>query len=303
MFARLLENAPATVPDLLPKVDSAWDFGNPAASEARFRELKERGEAAADDAYAAEALTQLARSVGLQRRFGDAHEVLNEAEEALTEDMQLARVRLNLERGRVINSSGDAAASVAHFESALSLAQSGGFEGLAVDAAHMLGIVEEPDQAIRWNERAIEMAMAAKDEGVRGWLGPLRNNLAWTYSDRGEHERALTLFEEDRLFRESLGRSFEASIALWSKAKMLRLLGRVEEALVIQLPLLDHPERAGKEAEGYTQEEIGECLLLLDRAEEAKPHFAIAHERLGSDPWLQANEGERLARIRELGGG
>ena len=153
------------MPDSLPKVDSAWDFGNPAASEARFRELKERGEAAADDAYAAE---------------------------------------------------------------------------------------------------------------------------------------ALTLFEEDRLFRESLGKTFEASIALWSKAKTLRFLGRAEEALAIQLALVDHPDRTGGLAHGYTHEEIGECLLSLDRDDEAKSHFAIALERLGTDPWLQANEAERLTRIRAL---
>lgn len=171
---------------------------------------------------------------------------------------------------------------------------------LANLAAHMLGIVEKPEEAIRWNERAIGMAEAAESERSRGWLGPLYNNLAWTYNDLGRHEDALALFEKDVTFRESLGRSFEASIALWSKAKTLRLLGRVPEALEIQESLVDHPDRKGKPAEGYTHEEIGECLLLLGRGAKAAPHFAIAFARLGVDPWLKANESERLDRIERL---
>lgn len=291
----------STVPQDLPFIDSQWNYRDPAASEANFRALIEQGKEAGDRAYVAQAMTQLARSIGLQRRFEDANRVLDEAEAMLTDDMTLARTRLTLERGRVVNSSGDPAASVPYFESALSLARASGYEYLAVDAAHMLGIVEQPQAAIRWNETAMKMAEAAKDERAKGWLGALYNNLAWTYNEMGDYEAALALFERDMKFRESRGQSFEASIALWSKAKTLRFLGRVEEALAIQQSLVDNPERKGKPAEGYTHEEIGECLLLLGREDEAAPHFAIAYERLSGDIWLQANEAERLARLRSLG--
>lgn len=289
-----------TMPDKLPAVDSGWNFQDPAESEANFLDLIERGQALGDSAYVVETMTQLARSIGMQRRFDEAHSVLSEAESMLTEDMQLARVRLLLEWGRAINSGGDSAGSIEHFEEALSISRSVDLEYLAVDAAHMLGIVEQPDNAIRWNETAIEMAEAAADERARTWLGPLYNNLAWTYNDLGKHEDALALFEKDILFRESQGREFQASIALWSKAKTLRFLGRVPKALEIQQSLIDHTDRKGKAAEGYTHEEIGECLLLLGRREEAAPHFAIAHTRLGNEPWLKANESERLSRIERL---
>lgn len=70
--------------------------------------------------------------------------------------------------------------------------------------------------------------------------------------------------------------------------------------MAIQESLVEHPARKDKPAEGYTHEEIGECLLLLDRKPEAVPHFAIALAWLGKDPWLQANEPDRLARLQRL---
>jgi len=190
------------------------------------------------EAWRAEVMTQLARSLGLQRKFDEAQKVLEETQSMINSDMQVALVRWHLEQGRVINSRGDAADSIANFEQSLLLAQQADAEYLAIDAAHMLGIVE----------------------------------------------------------------TSEASIALWSRAKTLRFLGRVEEALQIQRGLLSHPDRDGKPAEGYTNEEIGECLILLNRGVESKSHFAIAHEILSADPWLVANEAERLQRLKRLGG-
>ena len=56
----------------LPSVDSGWNYYDPSASEANFRDLIERGRSANDQAYVAEASTQLARSIGMQRRFEQA---------------------------------------------------------------------------------------------------------------------------------------------------------------------------------------------------------------------------------------
>jgi hypothetical protein len=46
---------------------------------------------------------------------------------------------------------------------------------------------------------------------------------------------------------------------------------------------------------------MGECLLLLNRAAEARPYFARAYAVLSQDPWLAENEPERLRRLKELG--
>jgi hypothetical protein len=86
-----------------------------------------------------------------------------------------------------------------------------------------------------------------------------------------------------------------------SAATMLRHLGRVEESLKQQMALLDDPDRTNNDAEGYTREEIGECLLLLNRPAEAAPNFARAWELLHNDPWLTRDEPARLARMKKLG--
>lgn len=83
---------------------------------------------------------------------------------------------------------------------------------------------------------------------------------------------------------------------------MYRHLNRVQEALTIQRELLELPERQGNLSEGYTREEVGECLMLLEREAEAQPHFARAWELMHDDPWLSRDEPERLERLKRLGG-
>jgi tetratricopeptide (TPR) repeat protein len=146
------------------------------------------------------------------------------------------------------------------------------------------------------------MAEAAKDPKARRWLGPLYNNTGWTYFDMGKYSEALGLFQRDIEFRKQTGKNVEVGIACWSANKMLRHLGRVEESLKLQLELLSDPDRQNNDSEGYTREEIAECLLLLKRKDEATPYFARAFELLRNDPWLQRDEPQRLARLKELGG-
>ena len=75
-----------------------------------------------------------------------------------------------------------------------------------------------------------------------------------------------------------------------------------DEALAAQRLLLEAAAEGGQ-ATGYVYEELGECLLLRDKAGEARQWFRIAHEILSENDWLQANEAERLARLKELGQG
>lgn len=69
----------------------------------------------------------------------------------------------------------------------------------------------------------------------------------------------------------------------------MHALGRVDEALVI----------AG-ELDPYVDDEMGECLFAIGRAEEARPHFSTAYTSLSQDEWFGANEPARLERLRRL---
>ena len=94
----------------------------------------------------------------------------------------------------------------------------------------------------------------------------------------------------------------QSRIATWTVARTLRSLNRVEEALSKQLALKEELDSAGEE-DGYASEEIGECLLLLNRAAEAGPYFAKAYDILSQDEWLADHEPARLARLKELSNG
>lgn len=286
----------------LPSFDDLWNYDDPAGTESKFRELLSKALQSGDSGYSAELLTQIARAEGLQQTFAEANVSLDQADALIRPDMKTARVRSLLERGRVLNSSGKQEESVPLFKSALEIAQGAGLEFHAVDAAHMLGIATKAEESLRWNEEAIRMAESAKDPRARRWLGPLYNNTGWTYFDMRRYDDALKLFQKDRAFRSTGGTKVEIGIARWSEAKVLRYLGRVDEALKTQMELLQLPELKGGDNEGYTQEEIGECLLLLRRQTEAAPHFAAAWQLLHDDPWLKRDEPKRLDRLKSLGG-
>ena len=267
-------------------LDKLWNFGDPAASEAKFREAIANG---AGD----EGKTQLARSLGLQRKFDDAQAVLDSI--SLDSASAIVQVRHALESGRVRNSSGRKEEAIPYFESALKLAEAADLEFYAIDAAHMLGIACEGEAGLDWNLRAIAMADAAKTDRARNWLGSLLNNTAWSMHDLGRFEEALDLFQKAAEFREQQGNAETIHIAHWAVGRCLRSLGRHEEALAIQRRILDGDQW------GFAYEEIAENLAAQDQMEAATPWFAQAYERLVQIDWV-AEDTERIGRLATLGG-
>lgn len=279
--------------------DALWDYAHPEQTEKKFRALLPQ--IPEDDPAFLELLSQIARAQGLQRKFEAAHQTLDQIEGKFEEDVSRPKVRYLLERGRVFNSSGHAGQARPFFEQAFELAKQTGEDFYAVDALHMLAIVAPPDQGLALNLQAIQLAESAPEERARNWLGSLYNNTGWSYHDTGDYASALESFEKAEAWQRSKGRVHETRIATWTVARALRSLNRLEEALSKQMILRDEFESAG-ESDGYVFEEIGECLLALDRAEEARQYFAKAYAILATDTWLAEREPERLARLKELGG-
>lgn len=281
----------------LPDFDSLWDYSHPAETEAKFREILPQFPE--DSFERLELLTQIARTQGLQRKFDDAHQTLDDVEKNLTINLTRATVRYLLERGRVFNSSGKRDEARPFFEDAMKAAQELKEDFYAVDAAHMLAIVADPASSLTWNLRAIQMAESSLEERARNWLGSLYNNTGWSYHDMGDFDSALKIFQKAEDFFRSNGSVDKLRIAQWTVARCLRSLKRIDEALSNQLALKAEFDAEGG-SDGYVEEEIGECLLLLNRASEAKPYFAKAYELLSQDEWLMENEPERMKRMKEL---
>jgi tetratricopeptide (TPR) repeat protein len=165
-----------------------WDFDDLDASEARLRAQLEREE---NDDGRAEVLTQLARVEGLRDDFDACERLLREAD-ILAGWSNVARVRIDLERGRKLRSSGEEEASVSLFEAAFARALQSGEYFLAGDAAHMVAIADT-DKMLEWTQRGLDLAEA--EPAAAYWAGPLLNNLGWHYYDSGDFAAALEAFE------------------------------------------------------------------------------------------------------------
>ena len=253
---------PTTVP--LAELDRLWDFDDPEGSERRFAELVPRARDEHDGAFLAECLTQLARARGILRRFDEADSTLDDAEAALRPEDARARARILLERGRVANTAEREGRGRACFLAAWDVARAFGEDALAVDAAHMLGIVEPPDLAREWNERAMELARGSYDPAAQRWLASLANNMGWARHDAGAYDEALALFTLALAERKRQDDPARTRIARWCVARCLRSLGRTEEALAEQRALAAELDAVG-EIDEHVTTEIGECLRELGR--------------------------------------
>lgn len=283
----------------VPDIDALWNFADPAASETRFVAATGALHAESPGWHGLLLRTQVARAQGLQRRFADAHRTLDAIDVNAPGAPPMLRVRHLLERGRVFNSSGDRASAKPCFAEAWDVASRSALDGLAVDAAHMIAIVESGNAVMEWNVKALALAESSGDPAARKWRGSLLNNIGWTHFAAGRHGEALDLFERAVVARTEAGETGRLLVARWCVARTLRALGRIADALALQQSLSAAHEAAGT-TDGYVCEELAECLLESGRGTEAASWFAKAHALLSRDAWLAESEPARLERIRSL---
>ena len=282
-----------------PDFMTQWDYQDPAASALRFHALLPEARAAADLQYELELLTQIARTHSLQRQFAQAHQLLDEIEPRLTDATPRARVRALLERGRTFNSAGDKASAKQLFEQAWQQGLKHKELYLAIDAAHMVAIAAPLEEQSRWHQLAMELAERSADKKVRGWLPSLYNNQGWTLFELGHLDEARACQQKSLAWHEQHNNQGKAFIARWSLARLSRAQDRHEQAQAELKQLQADMAAAGSPEDGYVFEELGENGLVLDDPA-APEYFARAWFLLSRDGWLQANEAERLARLKRL---
>jgi tetratricopeptide (TPR) repeat protein len=260
-----------------------WDFDDLDATEGRFRAQLELE---TSDSGRAEVSTQLARVEGLRGRFDECDALLDAAAE-----LGGAEARVLLERGRRERSSGQPGAGLAEFQQAFERAQAGGNAVIAVDAAHMLALVDDVEA---WTARGVEIAAESDDPGVRYWLGPLYNNLGWSRYEAGDSAGALEAFRLALAARErDDSRPHEIEIARYAIGKTLRGLGRADEAAATLEQCVAWADEAGVETP-YFYEELAEDYAALGRTGEAQAQARRALALVSDD------EAERVRRLLEL---
>lgn len=285
------------VQEALPDFNKLWNFGNPAETEEKFRNILPLAETANDISYLAQLLSQIARTQGLQGKFDDAHITLDRVEKMLTPDLKLARVRYLLERGRAFNSSHHQGKAMPLFIEAYELASSIREMKYAIDAVHMVAIAkEDPKDQIEWNLKGISMANA--DKNSRSWLHALYNNIGESYLQTKEYRTAASYFHKlAELQKENGG---EADMyTLKDEAKAIRLSGNPNEALALIEPIYDKLI-SEKQDDGWIREEMAENYYALGKKAEAKPHFVKAYELLSKEEFSIQNEQDKLKHLKKM---
>ncbi|KAJ3209657.1 hypothetical protein HDU67_006020 [Dinochytrium kinnereticum] len=298
-----------------------WIFTDPKASEETFKSMRPSAQHAGAEEKDGlltdnqEILTQVARSLGLQKRFDEAKEVLKMAKEEILRledadpdeptlvDLRVARARYLIELGRVIKSGGDPLSSIRYFRMALQITRLGPPERLqhyTVDAIHMLAIVElEEREKIRCGEEALEVCEKSTNSRTQGWASPILNNMGWVHYDQGRFEKALEAFRKAEAWaRKRVGAGTEKNfvdrlrVTRWAVARTLRSLERLDEALEIQLELAALPRN-----DVYVFEELAELYAAKGDMENASRHARLCAE---ANAESKALDGKRLERITSL---
>lgn len=204
-------------------LDELWVFDDPALSEARFRvELEQAGPW--DDADRAELTTQLARAIGLQARFDEAAALLI----GLEEPAPVVGVRVLLESGRLMNSSGHPDTAVGLLRQAATIAGRSGLLFLRLDALHMLAIAD-PTRAEDWTAQAADLAEASPDPRIRRWLVSLHSNLGWYRLEASDPSAALESFTEASRWADLVGTDEQRTWAAEAIAECTAALESAQE--------------------------------------------------------------------------
>ena len=287
--------------------DALWNYGDPAATEAKFGAVRPAVAAAGDHGRLMELDTQIARTQALQRNFDAALATLATVHDGLKPDEARAQVRYELELGRTLRSSGKPAEARPHFERAKNLAAAAHQEALAIDAIHMIALVEpDPAQQIALNREGIEFAKISTDPKAQRWQASLWNNIGMTYQGEGQLDPALDAFRAALVLREQQGDGHLIRVAKWMIAWVQRLKGDLPDALAAQ-EALERDQATAGDGDGYVFEELGEIHLALAKREpghaaRARAYFAKAYAQLKDDPDL-ADDPARVARMKRLGEG
>lgn len=283
----------------LPEINSLWNYQFPNDTENKFRELLLREDVQKNSTYKNELLTQIARTLGLQRKFEEGHQLLNTIEKDLTTENSTVFIRYHLERGRLLNSNNQLKKAFALFKRAWKFGVENNEEYYSIDALHMMAIAAPSNEKIKWQEEGIKLAETTKDPRGKKWLGSLYNNTAWNYhDDLKDYPKAMEMFKKTLDWQIANGNENSIGIAKWCIARCHRSLNEIDIAFEKLKQLLT--EKGGVDGTGYIYEEIGECLLALTKNSESKPYFKKAYDLLSQDEWLQANQENRLTRLKQL---
>ena len=246
-------------------------------------------DASADDTLILQ--TQIARTFGLRRQFFKARSILSSIGINIATAAPEVQIHYSLELGRTYASAAHPAdmrtsdhdkTAREHYLHAFQTAKRAGLDALAIDALHMMPIVDaDPSRQLAWNQKAIAFVEQSTQPESKRWEGALRNNVGYAKHLLGEYDEALRQF---RLSLEAYQKdeNIEAvRIAHWMIAWTYRAQKRYAEAIDIQLSLEREWHAVGK-PDPYVFEELQHLYCAINN-QEKEYHYREKFETAAPD--------------------
>jgi tetratricopeptide (TPR) repeat protein len=265
--------------------------------------------------------SQVALVKSMQQKFNEAYTTLDRAEVLLANNYVLAEIPLHFERGRVMYQEDlFVHGKVIRFDEIyekfrksylMSLSYKHDYD--AINAAHMIAIiVPNHAQKISWNNLAIDLTLQTKDSKAAMWLGPLYNNLGQNYFDAGKYEESLDIYQKALEFFTQNKDVSRLRVAQWTIGRCLRMLGKIDEALVMQYDTvkacnialsqkrLDMPESLFYLTRGFMYEELAFLSQIKNNHNDLVMYARLALQDLKKDLMFSKTSPERIKKLESL---
>lgn len=296
------------MPETHTKLENFDDLfvGNPVDIENNLLELLPQAKSLENKSIYLQILSVIALAQAMQQKFTQAHKTLDTAEAGLTPQYTLAHVRILLERGRVFHQAGNIEEAVPLFKKSYELSKQHKLDFQTINAAHMVAIVvDKVDEKIKWNERALDLAQTTADERARTWLGALYNNLGQNYIEAKQYNEAKSAFEQCQKLGEERRDAIVVRGAKWGIARSLRSLNHLDEALQMQVALLEEYDAVTKNGElPIEMIVVGRGLIYEELSEIHQAYMqrfaALAYQDLSQNPWFVKLAADRLEKLRMI---
>jgi tetratricopeptide (TPR) repeat protein len=286
-----------------PDIDGFWQSESLEESESQILSKLPPNWATEWTSQSVELLTQLARVQGLRGNLPMARATLDQARQMIatsTKDLDpKVEVRWLLEQGRMLCLGMSPVKAQDMFDQAWTQANKKGLTFFAIDAALMQSTIRPPKFQNEWLLKAFALAESSTDPQARLWLSQLLFLQGWHAFDFRQFEKALEFFDKAMAQPRPLEEPWKVMAFQWSRARTMRALGQVEQALAIQQTLLNDMSLKGN-ISGHVYLEIAECQQMMKQTEQAKSNFELAYADLSVDGWYADNRADELSRMKYL---
>lgn len=282
-----------------PDLDRCWRPEDLEWTEQNIRSLLSV-QSNDQQARSTELWMQLARVRALRSDLSDARTCLEHARAQMREDDDVtSELRYLLEHGRVLALAMSPQKAAQVFLQAWDLAVQSRKDFFAIDAAVMLSTILPAKSQNIWLKQALQLVHQSQSPDAKLWLPQINLMAGWQAYDVRRFEDALLNFQAAIDASDAASPGLRLFRLLWSKARALRALGRVTEALDLQMSILDQMQTLGI-VNAHVYLEIAECKQLMKEHNQARTFFELAHTALSRDSWYVDNRSDELDRMKYL---